>query len=123
MHEIAHDVHVRSGRLHRLSITQPAVRSHAWCSPMFGRIQPWFGLGIGIFFLSYVALQIPGAVLAQRWSTRGMICATMIVSESLTALTGLVHFSLHLLHQRKLCHVGQSRDISCYHNSTASLQK
>jgi ACS family tartrate transporter-like MFS transporter len=50
-----------------------------------------FGLGIGIFFLSYVALQIPGAVLAQRWSARGMICATMIVSGLLTALTAVVH--------------------------------
>ncbi|HEX5489951.1 MAG TPA: MFS transporter [Candidatus Udaeobacter sp.] len=49
------------------------------------------GLGIGIFFLSYVALQIPGAVLAQRWSARGVICTTMIVSGSLTALTALVH--------------------------------
>jgi len=39
-----------------------------------------FGLGIGIFFLSYVALQIPGAMLAQRWSARGLICVTMIVS-------------------------------------------
>jgi MFS transporter, ACS family, tartrate transporter len=50
-----------------------------------------FGLGIGIFFLSYVALQIPGAVLAQRWSARGMICASMIVSGLLTALTAVVH--------------------------------
>jgi len=50
-----------------------------------------FGLGIGIFFLSYVALQIPGAMLAQRWSARGMICATMIVSGLLTALTAVVH--------------------------------
>ena len=50
-----------------------------------------FGLGIGIFFLSYVALQIPGAMLAQRWSGRGMICATMIVSGLLTALTAIVH--------------------------------
>ncbi len=49
-----------------------------------------FGLGIGIFFLSYVALQIPGAVLAQRWSARGMICASMIVSGLLTALTAIV---------------------------------
>jgi ACS family tartrate transporter-like MFS transporter len=49
-----------------------------------------FGLGIGIFFLSYVALQIPGAVLAQRWSARGMICATMIVSGLFTALTAIV---------------------------------
>src|SRR6184192_2001550 len=50
-----------------------------------------FGLGIGIFFLSYVALQIPGAMLAQRWSARGMICATMIVSGLLTALTAMLH--------------------------------
>src|SRR6478609_11705437 len=50
-----------------------------------------FGLGIGIFFLSYVALQIPGAMLAQRWSGRGMICVTMIVSGLLTALTAVVH--------------------------------
>jgi ACS family tartrate transporter-like MFS transporter len=49
------------------------------------------GLGIGVFFLSYVALQISGAVLAQRWSARGMICATMIVSGLLTALTAVVH--------------------------------
>ena len=50
-----------------------------------------FGLGIGIFFVSYVALQIPGVILAQRWSARGMICASMIVSGLLTALTAIVH--------------------------------
>jgi MFS transporter, ACS family, tartrate transporter len=50
-----------------------------------------FGLGIGIFFVSYVPLQIPGAILAQRWSARGMICTTMIVSGLLTALTAIVH--------------------------------
>jgi len=50
-----------------------------------------FGLGIGIFFLSYVALQVPGAILAQRWSARGMICTTMIMSGLLTALTAIVH--------------------------------
>jgi sugar phosphate permease len=49
------------------------------------------GLGIGVFFLSYVALQIPGAVLAQRWSARGVICVTMILSGFLTALTAVVH--------------------------------
>jgi MFS transporter, ACS family, tartrate transporter len=50
-----------------------------------------FGLGIGVFFLSYVALQLPGAVLAQRWSARGTICGTMIVTGVLTALTAFVH--------------------------------
>jgi MFS transporter, ACS family, tartrate transporter len=49
-----------------------------------------FGLGIGVFFVSYVALQIPGVMLAQRWSARGMICVTMIASGSLTALTAIV---------------------------------
>jgi MFS family permease len=50
-----------------------------------------FGLGAGIFFLSYVALQIPGALLVERWSARRMISATMIAWGSLTALTALVH--------------------------------
>jgi MFS transporter, ACS family, tartrate transporter len=55
-----------------------------------------FGMGIGIFFLSYVALQIPGALLVERWSARGMICTTMIVWGSLTALTALVHTPVQL---------------------------
>lgn len=50
-----------------------------------------FGLGAGIFFVSYVALQIPGALLVELWSARRMISATMIAWGSLTALTGLVH--------------------------------
>jgi ACS family tartrate transporter-like MFS transporter len=50
-----------------------------------------FGMGAGIFFVSYVALQIPGALLVERWSARRMISATMITWGSLTALTGLVH--------------------------------
>ena len=36
------------------------------------------GMGVGVFFISYVALQIPGAVLVERWSARKMISATMI---------------------------------------------
>ena len=50
-----------------------------------------FGLGAGVFFISYVALQIPGALLVERWSARRMISATMIAWGSLTALTALVH--------------------------------
>ena len=49
------------------------------------------GLGAGIFFISYVALQIPGALLVERWSARRLIAAIMIAWGSLTALTGLVH--------------------------------
>jgi ACS family tartrate transporter-like MFS transporter len=49
------------------------------------------GMGMGIFFISYVALQIPGALLVERWSARRMISGTMIAWGSLTALTALVH--------------------------------
>src|ERR1051325_5521084 len=54
------------------------------------------GLGIGVFFLSYVPLQIPGAILVERWSARGMICVTMIAWGSLTALTAFVHTPMQL---------------------------
>ena len=50
-----------------------------------------FGLGAGIFFVSYVALQVPGALLVERWSARRMICATMVTWGLLTVLTALVH--------------------------------
>src|ERR1043166_3758392 len=54
------------------------------------------GMGIGVFFVSYVALQIPGALLVERWSARGMISTTMVVWGSLTALTALVHTPVQL---------------------------
>jgi MFS family permease len=50
-----------------------------------------FGFAAGIFFVSYVALQIPGGLLVERWSARRMISATMIVWGSLTALTAFVY--------------------------------
>jgi len=49
-----------------------------------------FGLGAGIFFASYMALQIPGALLVERWSARRVISACMIAWGMLTVLTGLV---------------------------------
>jgi MFS transporter, ACS family, tartrate transporter len=50
-----------------------------------------FGMGAGVFFISYVALQIPGALLVERWSARRVISLTMIAWGSTTALTALVH--------------------------------
>jgi MFS family permease len=61
-----------------------------------------FGLGAGIFFVSYVALQIPGALLVERWSARRMICATMVIWGSLTSLTALVHTPAQLFLARFL---------------------
>src|SRR5450631_386399 len=37
-----------------------------------------FGLGAGIFFVSYLALQVPGALLVECWSARRVISLTMI---------------------------------------------
>jgi ACS family tartrate transporter-like MFS transporter len=50
-----------------------------------------FGLGAGIFFVGYVALQIPGALMVQHWGARRCITAIMIAWGSLTMLTALVH--------------------------------
>lgn len=61
-----------------------------------------FGLGAGIFFISYVALQIPGAMLAEHWSARRLISAVMVSWGSLTALTGLVHNAPQLYAARLL---------------------
>jgi ACS family tartrate transporter-like MFS transporter len=49
------------------------------------------GLGAGIFFPTYVALQIPGALMVERWSARRCITVIMILWGLLTVLTGLVH--------------------------------
>ena len=54
------------------------------------------GLGVGVFFISYVALQIPGALLVERWSARRMIALTLVAWGSLTALTSLVHTPMQL---------------------------
>ena len=55
-----------------------------------------FGLGAGIFFLGYVVLQIPGALLVELWSARRCIATIMVVWGSLTMLTGLVHSASQL---------------------------
>jgi ACS family tartrate transporter-like MFS transporter len=48
------------------------------------------GWGPGIFFIGYVALQIPGALLVERWSARRVISLTMIIWGAMTVLTALV---------------------------------
>ena len=50
-----------------------------------------FGLGAGIFFVSYVLLQIPGALMVERWSARRCISVILMAWGSLTVLTALVH--------------------------------
>lgn len=48
------------------------------------------GLGIGIFFVTYVAGQTPGALLVERWSARRVIGISMIAWGLLTMLAAEV---------------------------------
>jgi ACS family tartrate transporter-like MFS transporter len=50
-----------------------------------------FGTASGIFFIGYVALQIPGALLVERWSARLLLAITLIAWGALTTLTAFVH--------------------------------
>lgn len=49
-----------------------------------------FGLGIGIFFIGYLILEIPGALLVERWSARKWFARILISWGLISALTALV---------------------------------
>src|SRR5436190_10110574 len=49
-----------------------------------------FGTASGIFFIGYLGLQIPGALLVERWSAKRLLALTLITWGALTALTGFV---------------------------------
>ena len=49
-----------------------------------------FGTASGIFFIGYFALQIPGALLVERWSARWLLALTLITWGALTTLTAFV---------------------------------
>ena len=50
-----------------------------------------FGTASGIFFIGYFALQVPGALLVERWSARLLLAITLISWGALTTLTAFVH--------------------------------
>jgi len=55
-----------------------------------------FGEASGIFFIGYLALQIPGALLVERWSARRLLALTLITWGAFTGLTAFVHTPLQL---------------------------
>jgi len=61
-----------------------------------------FGNASGIFFIGYFALQIPGALLVERWSAKRLLGFTLIAWGLLTALTGLVRTPAQLYGARFL---------------------
>ena len=52
-----------------------------------------YGLGVGMFYLTYVLFEIPGAIIVERWSARKWIARIMISWGIVTALTGFIHSS------------------------------
>jgi ACS family tartrate transporter-like MFS transporter len=50
-----------------------------------------YGLGGGIFYLGYWLLEIPGAILVERWSARKWISRIMISWGLVASLTGFIH--------------------------------
>jgi ACS family tartrate transporter-like MFS transporter len=61
-----------------------------------------FGTASGIFFIGYFALQIPGALLVERWSARKLLSLTLVTWGALTSLTAFVHSPLQLYGARFL---------------------
>jgi ACS family tartrate transporter-like MFS transporter len=61
-----------------------------------------FGTASGIFFIGYFALQVPGALLVERWSARLLLGITLIAWGALTVLTGCVQTPLQLYGARFL---------------------
>jgi len=50
-----------------------------------------YGLGVGMFYITYVLFEIPGAVIVERWSARKWIARIMISWGIVTIVTGFVH--------------------------------
>ncbi len=53
-----------------------------------------YGLGAGIFYIGYLLLEIPGAIIAQRWSARLWIVRIMVTWGVLAAATAFVRTPL-----------------------------
>src|SRR6202166_2337901 len=49
------------------------------------------GFGAGIFFLGYFLLEIPGALIVERWGARRWIARIMITWGMITALMAFIH--------------------------------
>ncbi len=50
-----------------------------------------FGMGAGIFFAGYVLFEIPGALIAERWSPRVWLARIMVTWGIVSALMALIH--------------------------------
>src|SRR5215470_4460030 len=49
-----------------------------------------YGLGVGIFYISYVLFEIPGALIAESWSARKWVARIMVSWGAISILTAFV---------------------------------
>ncbi len=50
-----------------------------------------YGLGVGMFYVTYVLFEIPGAIIVERWSAKKWMARIMVSWGIVTILTGFVH--------------------------------
>lgn len=56
-----------------------------------------FGFGMGVFFVGYLLLEIPGSVLVERWSARKWIFRIMVSWGIVASMTAFVHQRIPVL--------------------------
>src|SRR5262245_43567265 len=61
-----------------------------------------FGLGAGMFFIGYFVLEIPGAIIVERWSARLWMSRILITWGASTVLIGFVRTPLQFYGARFL---------------------
>ncbi len=67
-----------------------------------------FGLGIGIFFIGYLTLEIPGAMLVERWSARKWFARILITWGLISACTAMVKTPMQFYVARFLLGVAEA---------------
>jgi ACS family tartrate transporter-like MFS transporter len=53
-----------------------------------------FGFGMGVFFVGYLLLEIPGTLIVENWSARKWISRIMISWGLIAAMTAFVHYNV-----------------------------
>src|SRR5437660_3838049 len=79
------------GMIDRFNVSFAALRMKAdvGCSDTV------YGFGASLFFITYVAFEIPGAILAERWSVRKWIARIMVSWGVITILTASIQSARH----------------------------
>jgi ACS family tartrate transporter-like MFS transporter len=67
-----------------------------------------YGLGVGMFYATYILFEIPGAIIVERWSARRWIARIMVSWGIVTILTGFVHTAAQFYAARFLLGAAES---------------